>query len=106
MSRLTGSSPAQTTDAMAINWTRLMAGAIRNADPEHLLCVGTSMEDVAHGPFRPDNLAAEVDFFSAHPYSIYDPRPFPDPMLSERGTYCGAFQTLARQRRRASGDDP
>ena len=84
---------AQTTDAMAINWTRLVAGALRRYDPEHLLCVGTSMEDVSHGPFRPDNLADEVNFFSAHPYSIYTLDRFPDPMLSERGTYCGAFQT-------------
>lgn len=83
----------QTTDAMAINWTRLIAGALRRYDPEHLLCIGTSMEDVFHGPFRPDNLAAEVDFFSAHPYSIYTLDRFPDPMLSERGAYCGAFQT-------------
>ncbi|MHC5035484.1 MAG: glycoside hydrolase 5 family protein, partial [Planctomycetota bacterium] len=84
---------AQTTDAIAINWTRLIAGALRRYDPEHLLCVGTSMEDINHGPFRPDNLAAEVDFFSVHPYSIYTLDRFPDPMLSERGTYCGAFQT-------------
>jgi beta-galactosidase len=83
----------QTTDAMAINWTRLIAGAIRRYDPGHVLCVGTSMEDMAHGPFRPDNLAAEVDFFSVHPYSIYTLDRFPDPMLSERGTYGGAFQT-------------
>ena len=81
-----------TSDAMAINWTRLIAGAIRRYDPETLLCVGTSMEDVNHGPFRPDNLASEVDFFCAHPYSIYEPGLFPDPMLSERGTYCGALQ--------------
>ena len=82
-----------TTDAMAINWTRLVAGALRRYDPGHLLCVGTSMEDLAHGPFRPDNLATEVDFFSVHPYSIYTPDHFPDPMLSERGTYAGAFET-------------
>jgi endo-1,4-beta-mannosidase len=83
----------QTTDAMAINWTRLIAGVIRRYDPGHVLCVGTSMEDMHHGPFRPDNLAAEVDFFSVHPYSIYTLDRFPDPMLSERGTYGGAFQT-------------
>ncbi|HVO42161.1 MAG TPA: beta-galactosidase [Aggregatilineales bacterium] len=81
-----------TTDAMAINWTRLIAGAIRRYDPGRLLCVGTSQEDLNHGPFRPDNLAAEVDFFSVHPYSIYAPDLFPDPMLSERGTYGSAFQ--------------
>jgi endo-1,4-beta-mannosidase len=84
----------QTNDAMAVNWTRLIAGALRRYDPEHPLCVGTSMEDIAHGPFRPDNLLEEVDFFSAHPYSIYEMKLFPDPFLSERGTYCGAFQTL------------
>ena len=83
----------KTTDAMAINWTRLIAGVIRRYDPGHVLCVGTSMEDVHHGPFRPDNLSAEVDFFSVHPYSIYTLDRFPDPMLSERGTYAGAFQT-------------
>jgi len=87
----------QTTDAMAINWTRLIAGALRRYDLGHLLCVGTSMEDVNHGSFRPDNLSAEVDFFSVHPYSIYTFDRFPDPMLSERGTYAGAFQvTLSR----------
>ncbi len=84
----------QTTDAMAINWTRLISGALKRYDPGHVLCVGTSMEDVSHGSFRPDNLKDEVDFFSAHPYSIYMADLFPDPMLSERGTYCGAFQTL------------
>ncbi len=83
----------RTTDAMAINWTRLVAGALRRYDPGRLLCVGTSMEDMAHGPFRPDNLADEMDFFSVHPYSIYTPDRFPDPMLSERGTYAGAFET-------------
>jgi endo-1,4-beta-mannosidase len=82
----------QTTDAMAINWTRLLAWAVRRADPEVALCVGTAVEDVSHGPFRPDTIAAEVDFLSAHPYAIYLPDLFPDPMLSERGTYCGAFQ--------------
>jgi hypothetical protein len=83
-----------TTDAMAINWTRLVAGAIRKNDPGRPLVVGISMDDVFHGPFRPDLIKDEVDFFSAHPYSIYAPGLFPDPMLSARGTYCGAFQTL------------
>jgi endo-1,4-beta-mannosidase len=83
----------RTTDAMAINWTRLVAGALRRYDPGRLLCVGTSMEDINRGPFRPDNLTAEVDFFSVHPYSIYTMDRFPDPMLSERGTYAGAFET-------------
>jgi endo-1,4-beta-mannosidase len=85
--------PPHTTDAMAINWTRLIAGAVRRADPNHLVCVGTDQEDLRRGPFRPDNISEEVDFFSAHPYPIYMLSLFPDPMLSERMTYCGAFQT-------------
>jgi hypothetical protein len=84
----------QTSDAMAINWTRLIAGAIRRNDPGRPLVVGISMDDLSHGPFRPDLITDDVDFFSAHPYSIYEPGLFPDPMLSTRGTYCGAFQTL------------
>ncbi len=82
-----------TTDAMAINWTRLICGAIRRHDTLHPLVVGTSQEDINHGPFRPDNISREVDFFSVHPYTIYVPDLFPDPMVSERGTYGAAFQT-------------
>jgi beta-galactosidase len=82
-----------TTDSMAINWTRLIANAIRKHDPNHLLVVGTSTQDVDHGPFRPDNLTPEVDFFSVHPYTIYEPKLYPDPMLSVRGTYGSAFET-------------
>ncbi|MGO8786676.1 MAG: glycoside hydrolase 5 family protein [Terriglobia bacterium] len=82
-----------TTDSMAINWTRLVTGAIRRYDTLHPLVVGTSMEDVGRGPFRPDNLRSEVDFFSVHPYSIYAPKLFPDPMLSARATYGAAFET-------------
>jgi beta-galactosidase len=86
-----------TTDAMGINWTRLIAGAIRRSDSAHLICVGTDQEDVRRGPFRPDNIVDEVDFFSVHPYPIYLPKLFPDPMVSERATYCGAFQvTLSK----------
>jgi endo-1,4-beta-mannosidase len=83
---------AQTTDAMAINWTRLIAGAIRRSDRLHLIVIGTSGEEIGHGPFRPDNIAGEVDFFSVHPFTIYSPELFPDPMLSERGTYGAAFE--------------
>ena len=82
-----------TTDAMAINWTRLLSWSMRRYDKLHPIVVGTSMEDVGRGPFRPDNLRQEVDFFSVHPYSIYSPKLFPDPMLSERGTYGSAFET-------------
>jgi endo-1,4-beta-mannosidase len=82
-----------TTDSMAINWTRLLSWSMRRYDSLHPIVVGTSMEDVGRGPFRPDNIRQEVDFFSVHPYSIYSPKLFPDPMLSERGTYGSAFET-------------
>ena len=82
-----------TTDAMAINWTRLLSWSVRRHDSLHPIVVGTSMEDVGRGPFRPDNIRDEVDFFSVHPYSIYAPKLFPDAMLSERGTYGSAFET-------------
>ncbi len=85
--------PESTTDAMAINWTRLLTWSIRRFDTLHPIVVGTSMEDVGRGPFRPDNLREEADFFSVHPYSIYAPKLFPDAMLSERGTYGSAFET-------------
>jgi endo-1,4-beta-mannosidase len=82
-----------TTDAMAINWTRLLTWSMRRFDSLHPIVVGTSMEDVGRGPFRPDNVREEADFFSVHPYSIYSPKLFPDAMLSERGTYGSAFET-------------
>jgi endo-1,4-beta-mannosidase len=82
----------QTTDAMAINWTRLVTSGIRKHDQLHPIVVGTSGQEMSHGPFRADNIAPEVDFLSVHPFTIYMPDLFPDPMLSERGTYGAAFE--------------
>ena len=82
-----------TSDAMAANWTRLIAGALRRFDSMHPIVAGTSMEDVSHGPFRPDNIRSEVDFFSVHPYTIYAPNLFPDSLLSERASLGAAFET-------------
>jgi len=82
-----------TTDSMATNWTRLLTGAIRRHDSLHPMVVGTSMEDVGRGPFRPDIIRDDVDFFSVHPYTIYAPKLFPDAMLSARGTYGAALET-------------
>jgi endo-1,4-beta-mannosidase len=82
----------KTTDAMAINWTRLIAGAIRRSDTLHPIVVGTDAQDIGHGPFRPDNILGEVDFLSVHPYPVYNPELFPDPLLAERTTYAAAFQ--------------
>ena len=82
-----------TTDAMAINWTRLVGGGLRKFDHLHPIVVGVSTQDMEHGPFRPDTIAADVDFFSVHPYTIYTPELFPDPMVAERSTYGAAFET-------------
>lgn len=82
----------QTTDAMAINWTRLIVGGIHRYDRLHPIVVGTSGQETGHGPFRSDNLAKELDFFSVHPFTIYTQELFPDPMLSERGTYGASFE--------------
>ncbi len=81
------------TDAMAVNWTRMIAYGIRKYDHLHPIVVGVSTEDMEHGPFRPDTIADDVDFFSVHPYTIYTPELFPDAMLSQRGTYGAAFET-------------
>jgi len=86
-----------TNDAMAINWTRLIVGAIREHDTLHPIVVGTSDEELGHGPFRADNIAKFVDFFSVHPFTIYSPDLFPDAMLSARGTYGAAFEITLSQ---------
>jgi endo-1,4-beta-mannosidase len=87
----------QTTDAMAINWTRLIVGGIRRNDKLHPIVAGTSGEEVTHGPFRADNIAESVDFFSVHPFTLYLPDLFPDALLSARGTYGAAFEIALSQ---------
>jgi endo-1,4-beta-mannosidase len=84
---------SNTTDAAAVNWTRLISGGLRKFDKLHPLVVGVSTQDMEHGPFRPDTIAGDVDFFSVHPYTIYTPDLFPGPMVSERATYGAAFET-------------
>jgi len=87
----------QTNDAMAINWTRLMADGIREHDKLHPIVVGTSGEEISHGPFRADNIAKFVDLFSVHPFTLYAPDLFPDALLSARGTYGAAFEVTLSQ---------
>lgn len=87
----------QTSDAMAINWTRLIAGGIRQYDKLHPIVVGTSGEEISHGPFRADDIAPSVDFFSVHPFTLYAPDLFPDALLSARGTYGAAFEIALSQ---------
>jgi endo-1,4-beta-mannosidase len=87
----------QTTDAMAINWTRLIVDGIREYDKLHPIVVGTSGEEVGHGPFRADNIAKFVDLFSVHPFTLYSTDLFPDALLSARGTYGAAFEIALSQ---------
>lgn len=86
-----------TTDAMAINWTRLIVNGIRQYDKLHPIVVGTSGEEISHGPFRADNIASFVDFLSVHPFTLYAPDLFPDALLSARGTYGAAFEITLSQ---------
>jgi len=87
----------QTNDAMAINWTRLISDGIREHDKVHPIVVGTSGEEISHGPFRSDNIVKFVDFFSVHPFTLYAPDLFPDALLSTRGTYGAAFEIALSQ---------
>ena len=87
----------QTTDSMAINWTRLIVDGIRENDKLHPIVVGTSGEEIGHGPFRADNIAKFVDFFSVHPFTLYSTDLFPDALLSTRGTYGAAFEIALSQ---------
>ena len=87
----------QTTDAMAINWTRLIVDGIRKHDKLHPIVVGTSGQEVSHGPFRADTIAKFVDFFSVHPFTLYVTDLFPDALLSARGTYGAAFEITLSQ---------
>jgi hypothetical protein len=82
----------QTTDAAAVNWTRLITWGLRRHDTLHPIVVGTSGQETGHGPFRADNIAESVDFLSVHPFTIYERDLFPDPLLSPRGTYGAAFE--------------
>ena len=86
-----------TTDAMAINWTRLIVDGIREHDKLHPIVVGTSGEEISHGPFRADNISKFVNFFSVHPFTLYAPDLFPDALLSARGTYGAAFEIALSQ---------
>jgi endo-1,4-beta-mannosidase len=86
-----------TTDAMAINWTRLIVDGIREHDKLHPIVIGTSGEEISHGPFRADNISKFVNFFSVHPFTLYAPDLFPDALLSARGTYGAAFEIALSQ---------
>ncbi len=85
--------PGQTTDAMAAVWTQLLTDSIRKFDPEHLVMVGASNMELGRGPFRADVIRPWVDFFSVHPYPLYNQSYYPEPILSTRSSYAAAFET-------------
>ena len=86
-----------TTDPMASNWTRLLCHSLRAEDPEHLIVCGNAAQEIGRGPFRIDNIKTWVDFSSVHPYPIYEPFLYNEPLLSTRLTYAAAFETKLTQ---------
>jgi beta-galactosidase len=82
-----------TTDPMASNWTRLLCQSLRQADPHHLIVCGNAAQEIGRGPFRIDNIKDWVDFASVHPYPIYEPFMYHEPLLSTRLTYSAAYET-------------
>ena len=82
-----------TTDDDARTWTRTLVEAIRGEDPEHLITIGTSGQEIGWGPFRSDVVGDELDFACVHPYPIYQPELYPDALLSPRMTHAAAFET-------------
>ncbi len=81
-----------TTDDDAWAWTRILVEAIRTEDPEHLITIGTSGQEIGWGPFRADVVADPLDFACVHPYPIYQPEIYPDALLSPRMTFAAAFE--------------
>jgi endo-1,4-beta-mannosidase len=82
-----------TTDDEAREWTRALVGALREADPDHLVTIGTSGQEIGHGPFRADVVADFLDLACVHPYPIYQEELYPDALLSPRMTHAAAFET-------------
>lgn len=82
-----------TTDDDARAWTRDLRAALRDADPEHLVTIGTSGQEIGWGPFRADVIADELDVATVHPYPIYQPELYPDGLLAPRMTHAAAFET-------------
>ncbi len=82
-----------TNDDDAREWTSALVRSLRSEDPTHLITIGTSGQEVGHGPFRADVVAENLDFTCVHPYPIYQEELYPDRMLSPRMTHAAAFET-------------
>jgi hypothetical protein len=81
-----------TTDDDARAWTAELAAALREADPDHLVTVGTAGQEIGWGPFRADVVADQLDVACVHPYPIYSPELYPDSLLGARMTHAAAFE--------------
>jgi hypothetical protein len=82
-----------TTDDDARAWTDVLVEALHAEDPEHLITIGTSGQEIGWGPFRADVVADRLDFACVHPYPIYQSEIYPDSLLSPRMTHAAAFET-------------
>lgn len=82
-----------TSDADAEAWTETLVESIRRVDPDHLITIGTSGQEVGWGPFRADVVGKLLDFTCVHPYPIYQPELYPDSLLAPRMTHAAAFET-------------
>jgi hypothetical protein len=82
-----------TTDDDARDWTSAVVNALRAEDPDHLVTIGTSGQEIGFGPFRADVVAEQLDFACVHPYPIYQEDLYPDGLLSKRMTLAAAFET-------------
>lgn len=84
-------------DEQAEAWTRTLCDALRAADPDHLITIGTASQEVGWGPFRADVVAGHLDFACVHPYPIFSPTNYPEALIGRRTTHAHAFETaLAR----------
>ncbi len=83
-----------TTDAMAANWTQLLCSGIRKYDTNHLILCGTLGQETNRGPFRADIISPFVDLCCVHPYPVYDPVLYREPLLSMRTTYGPSFEAM------------
>ncbi len=81
-----------TDDLSARAWTQELCDAMRGEDPEHLVTIGTSGQEIGWGAFRADVVADGLDFVCVHPYPIYQEHMYPDAMLSSRMTHAAAFE--------------
>ena len=94
-----------TTDDEARAWTRRAhVDALREVDPGHLVTIGTSGQEIGHGPFRADVVADLLDFACVHPYPIYQEELYPDALLSPRMTHRRSVRDRARGGRRPARD--